>query len=99
MKELPKAYSVRTHETSRACDNYTCAAGFKLGYGDPCMHLRNNERDNFIQVMRFPENIALIPVVVFSIGVTYRLIISVVAAALLSFGTRIHDGANASRKD
>ncbi len=30
MKELLKAYAIRAHEASRACDNYACAAGRRL---------------------------------------------------------------------
>lgn len=99
MKELLKAYSIRAHETSRACDNYTCAAGFKMGYGNAEMHLRNNERDMYMQVMRFPEKIALIPVVVFTIGVTYRLVVSVAAAALMRFGTYMHKATKPASKE
>lgn len=63
------------------------------------MHLRNNERDKFMEVMRFPENIGLVPVVIFSIGVTYRLIGSVLAAAVLRFGTYMLKVTEPRRKD
>ena len=87
MKELLKTYSIRAHEVSRACDNYTCAAGFKLGHTDPYRHHRNNEREKYREIMRFPENIGLIPVAIFSIGVTWRLMISLVCASVLRVGT------------
>ena len=89
MKELLKAYSIRAHEASRACDNYTCAAGFKLGYTDAQQHMRNNERDKYMQVLRFPENLPLAPVVIFSIGVTWRLMKSAACAAILRVGSLI----------
>ena len=89
MKSLLQTYSIRAHEASRACDNYTCAAGFKLGYTDAERHMRNNERDKYMQVLRFPENLPLVPVVIFSIGVTWRLMKSVACAAILRVGSLI----------
>ena len=91
MKELLKAYAIRAHEVSRACDNFTCAAGHKLGHTDSAPHLRNNERDKYMEVMRFPENIPLIPVVIFSIGVTWRLMVSLLCATVLRAGSFVLD--------
>jgi hypothetical protein len=98
MKEMLKAYSIRAHEASRACDNFTCAAGFKLGYTDTHQHLRNNERDKYMQVLRIPENLPLVPVVVFAIGVTCRLVRSVFCAAILRAGSQILEKANPDSK-
>lgn len=89
MKELLKTYSIRAHEASRACDNYTCAAGFKIGHPNPHQHLRNNEREKYREIMQFPENIGLIPVAIFSIGVTWRLLVSLVCASVLRVGVFI----------
>jgi len=91
MKELIKAYAIRAHEASRACDNYACAAGYKLGHTDSARHLRNNERDKHMEVMRFPANIPLIPVVIFAIGVTWRLMVSLLCAAVLRASTFVLD--------
>jgi hypothetical protein len=98
VKEMLMAYAIRAHEVSRACDNFTCAAGFRLGYTDTQQHLRNNERDKYMQVLRFPENLPLVPVVIFSIGVTCRLVRSVVCAAILRTGSRILEKANPDSK-
>ena len=98
MKKLLQAYSIRAHEASRACDNYTCAAGFKLGYTDTHQHLRNNERDKHMQVLRFPDNLPLVPVVIFTIGVTWRLVKSVACAAILRAGSRILEKADQESK-
>lgn len=89
MKSMLQTYSIRAHEASRACDNYTCAVGFKLGYTDAQQHMRNNERDKYMQVLRFPENLPLPPVVIFSIGVTWRLMKSVAFATILRVGSLI----------
>lgn len=86
MKDLLKSYCIRAHEASRACDNYTCAAGFKLGHNDP-RHQRNNEREKYREIMRFPENIGFIPVAIFTIGVTQRLLVSLMCAFVLRAGT------------
>ncbi len=98
MKKLLEAYSIRAHEASRACDNYTCAAGFKLGYTDAQRHMRNNERDKYMQVMRFPENLPIVPVVIFTIGVTLRLMRSVACAAIVRAGSRILEKDDANSK-
>lgn len=98
MKKLLQAYSIRAHEAARACDNYTCAAGFKLGYTDAQQHMRNNERDKHMQVLRFPENLPIVPVVVFTIGVTLRLVRSVACAAILRAGSRLLEKANPDSK-
>lgn len=98
MKKLLEAYSIRAHEASRACDNYTCAAGFKLGYTDAQRHMRNNERDKYMQVMRLPENLPWLPVVIFSIGVTFRLVRSLACAAVLRVGARILEKDDANSK-
>lgn len=98
MKELLKAYSIRAHEASRACDNYTCAAGFKLGYTDAARHMRNNERNQYLQVMKFPADMPLIPVMIFAIGVTLRLLKSLTCAAILRVGSSVLDKHNTESK-
>ena len=95
MKELLKNYSIRAHEVARACDNYTCAAGYKLGHTDPYHHLRNNEREKYREMMRFPERIGLIPLAIFALGVTWRLLVSLICASVLHAGTHVleqHNG-------
>lgn len=86
MKNILMNYSLRAHDVSRACDNYTCATGYQLGLTDPGRHLRNVEREKYRQTMRFPENIGLVPVAIFSVGVTCRLVTSVFCAVLLRIG-------------
>ena len=89
MLELLKAYSIRAHQASIACDNYTCAAGFQLGHTDPERHRRNNEREKYREIMRFPENIGVIPVAILSLGVTWRLLVSLVCVLILRVGTKL----------
>ena len=89
MLTLLKNYSIRAHEAARACDNYTCAAGFKLGHTDRERHTRNNEREKYREIMRFPENIGSIPVAIFSMGVTQRLLVSLICAFMLRAGTYV----------
>ena len=98
MLTLLKNYSIRAHEAARACDNYTCAAGFKLGHSDPYRHLRNNEREKYREIMRFPDNIGLIPVAIFSIGVTKRLFVCLICACLLHAGTYVLASRNGPAK-
>jgi hypothetical protein len=86
MKTLLMNYSLRAHEISRACDDYTCATGYQLGLTEPARHLRNVEREKYRQTMQFPKNIGLIPVAIFSIGVTYRLVTSVICAVVVRMG-------------
>jgi hypothetical protein len=86
MLEHLKAYCIRAHEAARACDNYTCSAGFQLGHTDAERHLRNNERDKHREVMRFSEGVGFTAVVVFAIGVTLRLLAAMLRASVLRAG-------------
>ena len=86
MKTFLMNYSLRAHDATRACDDYTCATGYQLGLAEPEQHLRNVEREKYRQKMHFPENIGFVPVAIFSVGVTCRLITSVFCAIVLRMG-------------
>lgn len=89
MKRILMNYALRAHDVTCACDDFSCATGHQLGLTDPVLHLRNAQREKYRQKPRFPKDIGFVPVAVFSVGVTCRLVTSVLGAAVMRVGLQV----------
>jgi hypothetical protein len=94
MKNLIKAklqaYCQRAYAAAQVCETYAAEVGFEMGFTDPWQHKKNRELDKYRQKVEFPAEIGIVPVAIFSVGVTFRLITSTMCSLVLRAGYASH---------
>lgn len=82
LKSALKNYCQRTYSSAIAGEAYVCALGYQLGMADHDTYMKQAVMAKYLQKVVFPENLGIIPVAVFTVGVTYRL-------CMARFGTMV----------
>lgn len=74
MKNTLMSYCQRAHAAAMASEAYSYAAGYQMGMTSADHYVKNTVMSKYEKTVVFPPNVGLLPVAVFSIGVTKRLV-------------------------
>lgn len=80
LKTALKNYCQRTYSAAMSGEAYVCALGYQLGMADKETYMKQAVLAKYLQKVVFPENLGLIPVAIFTVGVTYRLFMARIGA-------------------
>ena len=94
MKKSLMHYCQRAYATALACEIYGSEVGYKLGFVDAWKYKKSQELDKYRQTVVFPPNLGIVPVAVFTVGVTWRLVTSVFFSLILRFAMAVRPNAN-----
>lgn len=83
MKQLLKSYSAKAYGLVAACNAYVNAAGYEVGQIDLAQYQRSVKLEKYRNKVVFPADLGILPVAVFSVGVTYRAVVGIFACAML----------------
>lgn len=83
MKELLKSYSSTVYGLVASCNAYINAGAYEVGQIDLAMYERNVKLEKYRNKVVFPANLGTVPVAVFSLGVTYRMVVGIFACVML----------------
>ncbi|ABE47290.1 hypothetical protein [Polaromonas sp. JS666] len=83
MKELLKSYSTKVYGVVATCDAYINAAAYQVGQIDLAQYERSVKLEKYRNKVVFPANLGTLPVAVFSLGVTYRVVVGIFACVML----------------
>lgn len=83
MKSALMKYCLSAHAAAFSSELYSCAVGYELGFEDDWSYRRTVELGKDRKKVVFPEQIGLLPVAIFGLGVTWRLVTGVFRAVLL----------------
>jgi len=90
LKQKLQAYCQRAYAAAQVCETYAAEVGFEMGFTDPWQHKKNRELDKYRQKVEFPAEIGFVPVAVFSVGVTVRLVTALVYSIIVRAGYANH---------
>lgn len=94
MKTILMNYCTRAYAAAMACEAYASAVGYQLGYTEPRRYMKNSELAKFQKKLVFPPQLGLLPVAVFTVGVTYRLVTARICSAILRVAIALDIKAN-----
>jgi hypothetical protein len=83
MKTLLMNYCQRAYAAAMACEAYGCAAGYQLGFTETSRYVKNTELAKYQKKVVFPPNLGLLPVAIFTLGVTWRLVTARIGSSIL----------------
>lgn len=83
MKTALMTYCQKAYSAALAGEAFGCKMGVQLGYTQPARYAKNTELAKYQKKVVFPPNLGLVPVAVFTVGVTWRLVTAWVSCAIL----------------
>ena len=83
MKKPLMNYCQRAYAAAMTCEAYGCAAGYQLGHTETWHYQRNAELAKLHRKLVFPANLGIVPVAVFTVGVTCRLVTAFILCSIL----------------